>query len=198
MRQSGSSPQQQALVGVIALVLAAFSGGYFLGRGGHITPSGAIVGGASDKDLSCWFSPKGGCTDAVVGEIEAATKSIQVQSYSFTSHPIANALIDAHRRGVDVTVVADKSEVEDIRSEIKALQRAGVPVYIDAKHAIAHNKVMVLDGINVITGSFNFTHAAEFENADNVLIIHNHPRIASAYADNFSNHLGHSERYEVR
>jgi hypothetical protein len=38
---------------------------------------------------------------------------------------------------------------------------AAIPVYIDAEHAIAHNKIMVIDGQTVITGSFNFTNAAE-------------------------------------
>jgi phosphatidylserine/phosphatidylglycerophosphate/cardiolipin synthase-like enzyme len=195
MQQSGSSPQQQTFVGVIVLLASAFGAGYFVGHGGGISGSGDIVSGGSDKDLACWFSPRGGCTDAINAEIEAATKSITVLSYTFTSHPIADALIDAHRRGVDVEIVADKSEAEDARSEIKSLQRAGIPVYIDSKHAIAHNKVMVIDGATVITGSFNFTYAAEHENADNVLIVHHHPAIAAAYADNFAHHLSHSDRY---
>jgi phosphatidylserine/phosphatidylglycerophosphate/cardiolipin synthase-like enzyme len=195
MRQSGSSPQQQAFVGFIVLLLAAFAAGYFVGHAGGITGAGDIVAGGSDKDLACWFSPNGGCTDAIVGEVDGAAKSITVLSYTFTSRPIANALIDAHRRGVDVEIVADKSETEDVRSEIKSLQRAGIAVYIDSKHAIAHNKVMVIDGATVITGSFNFTYAAEHENADNVLIVHHHPAIASAYADNFAHHLSHSDRY---
>jgi phosphatidylserine/phosphatidylglycerophosphate/cardiolipin synthase-like enzyme len=194
MQQSGSSLQQQTFVGVIVLLLTAFGAGYFVGRGSG-PGSGGIVAGGSDKDLACWFSPNGGCTDAIVGEIEGAKKTVQVLTYSFTSRPIGNALIDAHRRGVNVTVVADKSETIDARSEIKSLQRAGIPVYIDDKHAIAHNKVMVIDGATVVTGSFNFTYAAEHENADNVLIVHNHPAIASAYADNFAHHLSHSDRY---
>jgi phosphatidylserine/phosphatidylglycerophosphate/cardiolipin synthase-like enzyme len=194
MQQSGSSLQQQTFVGIIVLLLAAFGAGYLVGHGSP-PGSGGIVAGGRDHDLACWFSPKGGCTEAIVGEIEGAKTTIQVLSYSFTSRPIANALIDAHRRGVKVTVVADKSEVDDVRSEIKSLHRAGVPVYIDDKHGIAHNKVMVIDGVTIITGSFNFTHAAEFENADNVLIVHNHPAIASAYADNFAHHLSHSDRY---
>jgi len=194
MQQSGSSLQQQTFVGIIVLLLAAFSAGYFVGHG-SAPGSGGIVAAGRDTDLACWFSPSGGCTDAVVAETAGAAKTIQVLSYTFTSRPIANALIDAHRRGVSVTVVADKSETIDVRSEIKSLLRAGIPVYIDDKHGIAHNKVMVIDGATVITGSFNFTHAAEFENADNVLIVHNHPAIASAYADNFAHHLSHSDRY---
>jgi phosphatidylserine/phosphatidylglycerophosphate/cardiolipin synthase-like enzyme len=196
MRQSGSSPQQQAYAGVVVLLLASFAGGYFVGtHGGANALTGAAAGSANDGDLACWFSPEGGCTDAAVAEISRATKTIQVLSYTFTSHPIGDALIAAHQRGVAVTVVADKSEVKDVHSEIEALSRAGIPVYIDSKHAIAHNKVMVFDGQTVITGSFNFTHAAEYENADNLLVIHNHPTIAAAYAANFEHHLGHSDPF---
>jgi phosphatidylserine/phosphatidylglycerophosphate/cardiolipin synthase-like enzyme len=44
---------------------------------------------------------------------------------------------------------------------------------------------MVIDGKAVITGSFNFTVAAENRNAENVLIVHDDPALAKAYADNF-------------
>ena len=51
------------------------------------------------------------------------------------------------------------------------LTHADIPVLIDAKHAIAHNKVMIIDGKTVITGSFNFTKAAEEQNAESLVII---------------------------
>jgi phosphatidylserine/phosphatidylglycerophosphate/cardiolipin synthase-like enzyme len=195
MRQTGSSVQQQAYTGVVVLLVLTFGAGFLVGRHGGISELGGTPAGGSDGDLACWFSPRGGCTEAVVAEISRANRSIQVLSYTFTSRPIANALIDARHRGVQVTIVADKSEQRDNHSEIATLARAGVPVYIDSRHAIAHNKVMVIDAATVITGSFNFTHAAEFENADNVLVIHHHPAIAAAYADNFQHHLSHSDPY---
>lgn len=195
MQQSGSSLQQQAYVGVVVLLLLVFGAGVFVGHLGGVSGIGGISAGGSDGDLACWFSPHGGCTDADVAEIARASKSILVQSYTFTSRPIGEALIDARHRGVAVTVIADRSEQRDIHSEISTLEKAGIPVYIDAKHAIAHNKVMVIDNATVITGSFNFTHAAEFENADNLLVIHHHPAIAAAYTDNFQHHLAHSDRY---
>ncbi len=195
MPQIGSSLQQQAYTGVVVLLLLSFGAGFFVGHHGGISALSGIPAGGSDQDLACWFSPRGGCTSAAVAEISRAQKTILVQSYTFTSRPIGDALIDARHRGVDVTVVADRSEQHDSHSEISTLDRAGIPVYIDSKHAIAHNKVMVIDGVTVITGSFNFTHAAEFENADNLLVIHNHPSIAQAYADNFQHHLSHSDRY---
>jgi phosphatidylserine/phosphatidylglycerophosphate/cardiolipin synthase-like enzyme len=143
------------------------------------------------------FSPKGGCTDVVVREINAAKNTILVQAYSFTSVPIAKALVDAHKRGVDVRVILDKSQRTEKYSSADFVEHAGIPLWIDAKHAIAHNKVMVLDGQTILTGSFNFTTAAEEHNAENLLVIRS-PELAVRYADNWKSHLGHSEKYEEK
>jgi phosphatidylserine/phosphatidylglycerophosphate/cardiolipin synthase-like enzyme len=141
------------------------------------------------------FSPKGGCTEAVVAEIDAARQTILVQAYSFTSTPIAKALVDAHNRGVDVRVILDKSQQTEKYSSADFVEHAEIPVWIDSKHSIAHNKVMVIDGATVITGSFNFTNAAEDHNAENLLVIRS-PELARTYADNWSAHLAHSVNYE--
>ena len=145
--------------------------------------------------VEVYFSPKGGCTEAVVEEINAAKTSILVQAYSFTSAPIAKALVDAHKRGVDVQAIFDKSQRTEKYSSADFVLHAGIPISIDAEHAIAHNKVMVIDGQTVITGSFNFTTAAEEHNAENLLILRS-PELAERYAANWEAHLGHSEKYE--
>ena len=75
-----------------------------------------------------------------------------VQAYSFTSAPIAKALVDAHKRGVDVRVILDKSQRTEKYSSADFVAHAGILTLIDAKHAIAHNKVMVIDGETVLTG----------------------------------------------
>jgi phosphatidylserine/phosphatidylglycerophosphate/cardiolipin synthase-like enzyme len=120
---------------------------------------------------------------------------VLVQAYSFTSAPIAKALMEAHKRGVKVQVILDKSQRTEKYTSATFLQNVGIPVYIDDKHAIAHNKVMVIDGRVVITGSFNFTKAAEENNAENLLVIDD-AQIAEKYAKNWQEHLGHSVPYE--
>lgn len=149
-------------------------------------------------EIRCFFSPKGGCTDAIVQEIDHAQKLVLVQAYSFTSAPIAKALELAHRRGVRVTVVLDKSQRTEKYSSADFLAHAGIETYIDAEHAIAHNKVMLIDGHTLITGSFNFTHNAESSNAENLLIIHDRLDLYAAYQQNFQHHLHHSEHYVGR
>lgn len=150
---------------------------------------------AVDDGVAVFFSPKGGCTDAVVEAVNSARKTLDVQAYSFTSTEIAKAIREAHERGVKVRVVLDKSNESGKYSGATYLFNAGVPVWIDSKHAIAHNKVMIIDGANLITGSFNFTKAAEQNNAENLLIITGRPKLAQAYAVNFTAHVDHSERY---
>ena len=147
--------------------------------------------------IQVYFSPNGGCTDAAVREINAAKDTILVQAYSFTSAQIAKALVDAHKRGVQIQVILDKSQRSEKYSSADYVLHAGIPMFIDAKHAIAHNKVMVIDGATVITGSFNFTKAAETSNAENLLVIRS-PELAAKYAANWQTHLEHSEKYEEK
>jgi phosphatidylserine/phosphatidylglycerophosphate/cardiolipin synthase-like enzyme len=147
------------------------------------------------SQIAVYFSPHGGCTDAVVKKLDAAKESVLVQAYTFTSAPIAKALMDAHKRGVKVRVICDKSQWTEKYSSATFFQNAGIPTFIDDKHAIAHNKVMVIDGRIVITGSFNFTKAAEESNAENLLIIDD-AQLAQKYARNWQEHLEHSVPYE--
>jgi len=145
-------------------------------------------------DIQVFFSPKGGCTEAVVSNLNKATNNVLVQAYSFTSAPIAKALVDAEKRGVKVQVILDKSQRTEKYSSADFVQHAGIPTYIDAKHAIAHNKIMIIDGKTILTGSFNFTKAAEEKNAENLLVIQDQA-LASKYTVNWQAHLQHSEPY---
>jgi phosphatidylserine/phosphatidylglycerophosphate/cardiolipin synthase-like enzyme len=147
------------------------------------------------SDIQVFFSPKGGCTEAVVQNLNKATNTVLVQAYSFTSAPIAKALVDAEKRGVKVQVILDKSQRTEKYSEADFLLHEGVPTWIDAKHAIAHNKIMVIDSHTVLTGSFNFTKAAENNNAENLLVIQD-VALAAKYTTNWQVHLKHSDVYQ--
>ena len=145
-----------------------------------------------DTSIQVYFSPDGGCTDAINKVLGQAKQEILVQAYSFTSAPIAKALLDAHKRGVKVQVILDKSQKTQKYSSATFLKNSRIPTYIDAKHAIAHNKIMIIDRETVITGSFNFTKAAEEKNAENLLIIRD-KALAKMYMENWEKHKGHSE-----
>jgi len=141
-----------------------------------------------------YFSPNGGCTQAIVNEIDRAKSEILVQAYSFTSAPIAKALLSAHKRGIKVIAILDKSNKTARYSSATFLYNSGIPVFIDSAHAIAHNKIIILDRETVITGSFNFTKAAENKNAENVLILKS-KALAKEYLKNWEEHKGHSIEY---
>jgi phosphatidylserine/phosphatidylglycerophosphate/cardiolipin synthase-like enzyme len=126
-----------------------------------------------------------------------AKRTILVQAYSFTSAPIAKALLDAHKRGVRVQAILDKSQRTEKYSSADFLANQGMSTMIDANHAIAHNKVIVIDGELVITGSFNFTKAAQEKNAENLLIIRD-PVLAAQYAQNWDVHRQHRQPYVGR
>lgn len=148
--------------------------------------------------IDVYFSPYGGATEAVVREIDGAKSEILVQAYFFTSKPIAKALVDARKRGVKIEVVLDKSQRSERYSSADFVAHAGIPTYIDTQHAIAHNKIIIIDKQTVITGSFNFTKAAEEKNAENLLVIKGNKPLAERYIKNFEEHKGHSELYQGR
>jgi phosphatidylserine/phosphatidylglycerophosphate/cardiolipin synthase-like enzyme len=143
------------------------------------------------------FTPGGNCTALIVQALNTAKRSVRVQAYSFTSAPIAKALLDTHTRGVQVQVILEKSQRSEKYSSADFLANQGVPTMIDATHTIAHNKAMVIDGETVITGSFNFTKAAQEKNAENLLIIRD-PALAAQYAQNWDAHRQHSQPYVGR
>jgi phosphatidylserine/phosphatidylglycerophosphate/cardiolipin synthase-like enzyme len=138
------------------------------------------------------FTPGGNCTDLIVNAIGEARTSVLVQAYSFTSAPIAKALLEARRRGLQVQVILDKSQRTENYSSADFLANQGVPTTIDANHAISHNKVMMIDGETVITGSFNFMKAAQEKNAEHVLIIRD-KALAAQYTQNWQAHAQHRQ-----
>ncbi|MDB6039350.1 MAG: phospholipase D/Transphosphatidylase [Verrucomicrobiales bacterium] len=149
---------------------------------------------STKTNWSVFYSPRGGCTEAVVTALALAKTTVLVQAYSFTSAPIAKALVDAHRRGVSVQVILDKSQRTEKYSSATFIRNYGIACYIDSQHAIAHNKVMVIDGKTVLTGSFNFTKAAEEKNAENLLVLQD-AELAMKYTLNWVAHRQHSTLY---
>ncbi len=146
-----------------------------------------------DTPVQVFFSPNGGCTKAIIDSIVKAKSEILVQAYIFTSEPIAKALLDGHKRGVKVLVILDKKQKKNGYSPAAFFVNQGIPTYIDSGHAGAHDKVMIVDRETVITGSFNFTKAAETQNSENVLIIRS-TELARLYRENWMKHRAHAEK----
>jgi len=152
------------------------------------------------------FTPDQNCTQEIIDLINSAQSQIRMQIYSFTSKPIARALVQAEKRGVDVQVIYDRSDDanssnnntddENSDSEHKKYKYSGfslqpyltknhIPGFIDPAMGIAHNKVIIIDGQIVETGSFNYTKSAQVNNAENILMINSKP-LAQDYLANWN------------
>jgi phosphatidylserine/phosphatidylglycerophosphate/cardiolipin synthase-like enzyme len=132
------------------------------------------------------FAPEHDVAQLICDKIAEAKKEVLVLAYSFTNRKITQALIRAHRKGIKVEVVADREQTYNLaQTTVRDLLAAKVPVWLDNRFAAAHNKVMVIDGHTVITGSFNFTQAAQMKNAENALVSVGARKLAAAYKENY-------------
>lgn len=104
------------------------------------------------------------------------------------------ALTKAALRGVKLEILLDASNLHDRDSNIAQLKQLGVPVFIDKISGIAHNKVIIIDEKKVITGSFNFTNAADTHNAENVLLVEDE-RLALEYLRNWFARQSKSQQF---
>jgi phosphatidylserine/phosphatidylglycerophosphate/cardiolipin synthase-like enzyme len=146
---------------------------------------------ARAAQIEACFSPPlpGGCDPAaaIIQAIGTAHNTIFVQMYAFTSRQIVTALLRAKRRGVAVRAIVDRSQLAEDHSDTNAVGRlaaGGVPVLVDSVRGLMHNKIMIVDGTTVCTGSFNYTWSAEHKNAENLLVIHD-SALAAEYMQNW-------------
>jgi len=136
------------------------------------------------------FTPGDAVDNLIVAQIDRAQTEVLVHAYTFTHRKIAQALINARRRGVAVAVLADREQARAVPQNVLAqLASGGIEVWLDGNFAAAHNKVIVIDAglphATTITGSYNFTLAAQRSNAENIVVLHDNEPVARAYRDNW-------------
>lgn len=174
--------------------------GLVLFQGLSLMHEHAPWGGAQAKSIAAtgvevlgvYFSPPGGAAEGIVAAIDASQHEVLVQAYSFTHNGIAQALLRAHARGVVVQVLLDEKTAPTNRYVLSLLSQGRVSLRADGEHAIAHNKIMVIDNQVVVTGSYNFTNAAETRNAENCLILKS-AELAHQYKTQWQSHWAHSQ-----
>lgn len=143
--------------------------------------------------VEAFFPPWDNAQQVLLQALGSACEQVLVQAYVLSSREVAEGLIAAHRRGVDVRVLADASQhAATPASLLPRLSDAGIPVWLEDRYQHAHNKVMVIDArwpwSTVITGSYNFTWSAQHRNAENLLILQGFPALATRYAANWLRH----------
>jgi phosphatidylserine/phosphatidylglycerophosphate/cardiolipin synthase-like enzyme len=156
---------------------------------------------AAQGTLQAAFTPTDNIEGLITEAIDGARKQVLVQAYLLTSKPIAQALLAAARRGVDVRVLADAAQLgKGESSKVPQLAAAGIPVWLETLYQNAHNKVIVIDAASaeatVITGSYNFTWSAQHKNAENVLIARRNPSLAAKFALNWERHQHEAIPYQ--
>ena len=151
----------------------------------------------SAAQVEAVFTPGADIAGMIRERIARAKASVRVQAYLLTDRTIAAALLAACRRGLEVEVIGDAAQFESGGLPwLAALDRAGARVYLNTSHAASHNKIVILDGglpgAAVITGSYNFTQAAQSKNAENIVIISRSPAVTDLFVDNFEAHRSQS------
>jgi phosphatidylserine/phosphatidylglycerophosphate/cardiolipin synthase-like enzyme len=137
------------------------------------------------------FSPQSQCSAHIVREIDSAKKEILVAVYAFTSQDLASALVQAKKRGVSVQVIIDREfDAANGNSKGKLLESQKIPVHRasgvksntpEKDPGSMHQKFAVIDRTVVFSGSYNWTHAADKLNHENLLLF----RQASALAEEY-------------
>lgn len=144
------------------------------------------------------FSPDGGAEKLVIKVIDNSEERLRVAAYSFTSANIVRALIKAKRRGVDVEVLVDEkaNKGKANQAALNLLVNSDIPARTISRYAIHHDKYIVADGMNVQTGSFNYSAAAAKSNSENVIVIWNRNEVAASYEKHWNSRWSQAAPYK--
>jgi phosphatidylserine/phosphatidylglycerophosphate/cardiolipin synthase-like enzyme len=139
------------------------------------------------------FSPDDGCAARLARLIASAQHSVHFMAFSFTSDPLAEALIERAEAGVEVAGVMEASQMlSNAGTDFQRFLEAGIDVRPDGNERNMHHKVLIIDGRFVATGSYNFSHYAETRNDENSLVIDD-PQIAALFEAEFQKLLAQAE-----
>lgn len=145
--------------------------GKFHNSKSQISHTSVVLG---DTKVTPLFSPKDKIiTNNVLPLIQNAKKYVYIPTFIITHDELANELINAKKRGVDVKLIIDATNVYSRKSKIKELRSAGVPVKVENYAGKMHSKSIIIDDEYIVAGSMNFTNSGENKNDENVLIIEN-------------------------
>ena len=122
----------------------------------------------------------------IIKNIDGAEEFINIAMYTFTDVEIAQAILEARDRGIDIKILLDRSQVKAKYSRSRYFVQNGIEVRISSNSYIMHNKFAVIDNEIVITGSYNWTASAGERNDENLLVIDDN-YIVERYQDQFNN-----------
>jgi phosphatidylserine/phosphatidylglycerophosphate/cardiolipin synthase-like enzyme len=125
----------------------------------------------------------GGLDEQLAAVLGYAESSVDVAAYDFDLESVADALINAHQRGVKVRFVTDSDNADE--DAVGRLRQVGIPVVEDKRdEGLMHNKFVIIDGEWVWLGSWNLTENGTYRNNNNAVLIAS-PALAENYAAEF-------------
>ena len=119
---------------------------------------------------NAYFAPEDNIRDVIIHELDHCERSLKICVFTISDNPISNSILEAHKRGVKVSIITDDGKIFDKGSDIKLLNREGINVKIDSYNSLMHHKFCVVDNSKVISGSYNWTKTAAEVNNENIII----------------------------
>lgn len=117
-----------------------------------------------------YFSPGETCLNCICLLFRSIRKSADVCVFTITDDRIRNAMVEAHRRGIEIRVISDDDKSEDRGSDVEFLAEAGIPLVVDRTDAHMHHKFAIFDRQVLLTGSYNWTRSAATKNQENIAL----------------------------
>jgi phosphatidylserine/phosphatidylglycerophosphate/cardiolipin synthase-like enzyme len=133
--------------------------------------------------LGVYFNPQGDCTQQVIYWIGQAKTSIHILAYMLTLNSIGDALVEAYNRGIEIKVVFEESRITPI-SQYQKLNNTGISVRIDNNPKAMNDRVMIVDGSIILTGSFTWNLDGQDFNDENLIILRS-SSVANLYEQEF-------------
>ena len=125
----------------------------------------------SPKNSSeAFFSPGESCRAAIIEQISSAARQVKICVFTISDDRITNAIVTAHKKGVEIKILTDNDKSLDIGSDINLLVREGISVKMDNTSNHMHHKFMLTDEKTVLTGSYNWTQSAARFNHENIIL----------------------------
>lgn len=140
------------------------------------------------SEIQICFSPNADCEKMLVNLISAATESVKIMAYGFTSAEISEVTKNVFDKDIDVKIIIDSARYKTRLNMGKILKSAGVNVRTDNPRGIAHNKVIIIDNSILITGSYNYTKNASTRNLENIIVLYSSKSslVMKSYVDYFT------------
>lgn len=126
--------------------------------------------GGQQEASEAYFSPGTACRSAIIHQLRAARKNIDICVFTISDNIIRDELAAQHKMGKRIRIISDNDKSEDMGSDIEFLRRLGIPVILDNTEVHMHHKFALFDREHLLSGSYNWTRSAAERNYENLVL----------------------------